>query len=91
MGATNVIGTLIATGLIEKAGRKQLLTQSYAGMAITMAVMAAGFGLPALAAYSGTVALVGTLLYILSFAIGAGPVSGLIVPELNNASVRGEW
>ena len=76
--------------MIEKAGRKQLLNQSYTGMAITMLVMAAGFGLPALAAYSGTIALVGTLLYILSFAVGAGPVSGLIVPEINNAVVRGE-
>jgi len=89
VGATNVLGTLFATGMIEKAGRKQLLNQSYTGMAITMLVMAAGFGLPALAAYSGTIALVGTLLYILSFAVGAGPVSGLIVPEINNAVVRG--
>lgn len=91
VGATNVAGTLVATGLIEKAGRKQLLGQSYFGMAVTMLVMAAGFGLPALAPYSGTIALAGTLLYILSFAIGAGPVSGLIVPEINNAVVRGGW
>jgi hypothetical protein len=51
VGATNVAGTLIATGLIEGAGRKQLLTASYLGMAATMALMAAGFGLPALAPY----------------------------------------
>jgi MFS family permease len=89
VGATNVIGTLIATGLIEGAGRKQLLTASYLGMATTMALMAAGFGLPALAQYSGTIALGGTLAYILSFAIGAGPVSGLIVPEINKEAVRG--
>lgn len=89
VGATNVAGTLIATGLIEGAGRKQLLTASYLGMAATMALMAAGFGLPALAPYSGTIALGGTLAYILSFAIGAGPVSGLIVPEINKEAVRG--
>lgn len=51
VGATNVAGTLIATSLIEGAGRKQLLTTSYLGMAATMALMAAGFGLPAFAAY----------------------------------------
>lgn len=51
VGATNVLGTLIATGLIEGAGRKQLLLSSYLGMATTMALMAAGFGLPALAGY----------------------------------------
>jgi hypothetical protein len=36
------------------------------------------------------IALVGTLGYILSFAIGAGPVTGLIVPEINKEAVRGE-
>lgn len=89
VGATNVVGTLIATSLIERAGRKQLLTQSYVGMALAMLTMAAGFGLHQLAAYSGTIALVGTLFYILSFAIGAGPVTGLLVPEINSARVRG--
>lgn len=89
VGATNVAGTLIATSLIEGAGRKQLLLSSYLGMAATMALMAAGFGLPALAGYSGVIALVGTLGYILSFAIGAGPVTGLIVPEINKEAVRG--
>lgn len=39
---------------------------------------------------SGVIALAGTLGYILSFAIGAGPVSGLIVPEINKEAVRGE-
>jgi hypothetical protein len=51
VGATNVLGTLIATSLIEGAGRKQLLLSSYVGMAATMAIMAAGFGLSQLAAY----------------------------------------
>lgn len=45
--------------------------------------------LPACAC-SGVIALVGTLGYILSFAIGAGPVTGLIVPEINKEAVRGE-
>jgi hypothetical protein len=51
VGATNVAGTLIATSLIEGAGRKQLLLSSYLGMATTMALMAAGFGMPSLAGY----------------------------------------
>lgn len=53
VGATNVAGTLIATGLIERAGRKQLLLQSYLGMAAAMLIMAAGFVLPALQNYAG--------------------------------------
>jgi hypothetical protein len=57
VGATNVIGTLIATSLIERAGRKQLLMQSYFGMAAAMLIMAAGFVLPALAPFAGGEAL----------------------------------
>ena len=31
VGVTNVLGTLIAGGIIEKAGRKQLLSNSFIG------------------------------------------------------------
>jgi hypothetical protein len=65
-----VLGTIIATSIIEKAGRKQLLQSSYLGMGVAMLVMAAGFGLPALQGLSGAIAVLGTLAYILSFAIG---------------------
>ena len=42
-----------------------------------------------LAGLTGPIALVGTLAYILSFAIGAGPVPGLLVPEITAARIRG--
>lgn len=58
VGATNVLGTLIATTLIERAGRKQLLLQSYGGMALAMLLMAAGFVVPALSSYAGELRLV---------------------------------
>ncbi|KAI3668968.1 hypothetical protein L6452_40185 [Arctium lappa] len=32
----------------------------------------------------------GTILYILTYAIGAGPVTGLIIPELNISRTRGK-
>ncbi len=56
-----------------------------------MFAMAAGFALPALQPYAPTIAVVGTLAYIAAFATGAGPVPGLIVPELNPLSTRGAW
>ena len=59
-------------------------------MGLSMLAMAAGLYLPALAGYSGTIALVGTLAYVLSFALGAGPVPGLLVPEITPARIRGE-
>ncbi|GIL92461.1 hypothetical protein Vretifemale_19933 [Volvox reticuliferus] len=90
VGATNVMGTVIAAGLMDRAGRKQLLTNSFLGQAAAMFAMAAGFSLPALQPYAGTIAVVGTLGYILSFALGAGPVPATIVPELNPLSTRGK-
>jgi len=89
VGATNVIGTIIAASIIERAGRKQLLINSYLGQAAAMFVMAAGFTLPALKDLSAPIAVCGTLAYILAFALGAGPVTGLFVPELNSSKIRG--
>lgn len=58
-------------------------------MAASMFAMAAGLGLERMKGLSGPVALVGTLAYILSFALGAGPVAGLLVPEITGPRVRG--
>ena len=65
------------------------MSLSYFGMGVAMAAMAMGFSQPSLAAYSGSVALFGTLLYILSFGLGVGPVPGLLVPEIAPAEIRG--
>ncbi len=42
VGATNVLGTVLAASLIEGQGRKQLLVGSYLGQGVAMLVMAAG-------------------------------------------------
>lgn len=89
VGATNVLGTLIAASIIEKQGRTTLLTNSYMGQAAAMFAMAAGFTIPALKEFAAPIAVCGTLFYILSFALGAGPVTALIIAELNPAKIRG--
>ena len=58
VGVTNVVGTVVAASLMDRAGRKQLLTLSFSGMGLSMLVMAAGLGLQSLAAYAGPIALV---------------------------------
>lgn len=89
IGLVNVVGTIIAGSMIEKAGRVQLLTVSFTGMCISMFVMVAGRSLPQLASSAGTIAFAGTVAYVLSFALGAGPVPGLLVPEINTEQMRG--
>jgi hypothetical protein len=54
-----------------------------------MMTMAAAFVTPALKTVSGTIALVFTILYVLSFALGTGPVPGLLSAELLPTSIRG--
>jgi len=54
-----------------------------------MFVMAAAFGLPALSGIVGPTALVFTILYVFSFALGTGPVPGLLAAELLPVSIRG--
>ncbi|KAK9825443.1 hypothetical protein WJX81_000012 [Elliptochloris bilobata] len=90
VGMSNVVGTVVAASLMDRAGRKQLLTLSFSGMGLSMLIMAVGLGLPSLAPYAGPVALVGTLAYIVSFALGAGPVPGLLVPEITPTRLRGK-
>ena len=58
VGVTNVIGTIIAGSIIEKAGRKQLLTISYSGRAVAMLALAAGSSMAALASSAGGLAAV---------------------------------
>lgn len=89
VGVFNIIGTLLVMAVIEKVGRRSLLIASYAGMAATMCLMGVSFVVPLLKTNSKAITLVGTAFFVLAFAIGAGPVTGLLVPELNDARTRG--
>jgi Sugar (and other) transporter len=68
---------------------RQLLTFSLVGQGLCMLVLAAGFTLKSLASSSGPIALAFTILYVLAFALGSGPVPGLLCAELLPTSIRG--
>ena len=42
VGTINVLGTVVAASLMDKFGRKQLLSTSFTGMGLAMLSMAAG-------------------------------------------------
>ena len=67
VGVTNVVGTVVAASLMDRAGRKQLLTLSFTGMGLSMLVMAAGLGLESLAGYAGPIALVRAIAGLCNF------------------------
>jgi MFS family permease len=89
VGVINVLGTIGAASLIEKTGRKDLLRLSFVGMGACMLTMALGLAVPAAASISGILSFVGTLAYVLCFAMGAGPVPGLLTAELVGNRLRG--
>ena len=55
-----------------------------------MLAMAAGLHLEQLAGLSSVIAITGTVAYMVFFALGAGPVPGLLVPEVTPARLRGK-
>ncbi|PPD76388.1 hypothetical protein GOBAR_DD26691 [Gossypium barbadense] len=88
VGASNVFGSAIASSLMDRQGRKSLLMTSFSGMAASMLLLSLSFTWKVLAPYSGTLAVVGTVLYVLSFSLGAGPVPALLLPEIFASRIR---
>ncbi|KAK3021748.1 hypothetical protein RJ639_045691 [Escallonia herrerae] len=88
VGLTNFAGALCALYLIDRQGRQRLLTGSYLGMAVSMFVIVYAISFPMDEELSHNLSIMGTLLYIFTFAIGAGPATGLIIPELSCSKTR---
>ncbi|KAJ1391442.1 Sugar/inositol transporter [Sesbania bispinosa] len=88
VGASNVFGTVVASSLMDRQGRKSLLITSFSGMAASMLLLSVSFTWKVLAPYSGTLAVLGTVLYVLSFSLGAGPVPALLLPEIFASRIR---
>ncbi|KAL2617512.1 hypothetical protein AAZV13_08G190200 [Glycine max] len=81
-------GSVVAMILMDKLGRKVLLLGSFLGMGLSMGVQviaassfASGFG-------SMYLSVGGMLLFVLSFAFGAGPVPCLIMSEILPSNIR---
>ncbi|XP_058006001.1 probable plastidic glucose transporter 1 isoform X2 [Hevea brasiliensis] len=89
-GLANFSGSLSASYLMEKEGRQKLLIASYLGMAVSMFLVACAINFPIDEDLSHNLSIIGVLMYILAFAIGAGPVTGIIIPELSSAKMRGK-
>ncbi|KAK9268781.1 hypothetical protein L1049_000544 [Liquidambar formosana] len=88
VGLSNLSGSVIAMVLMDKLGRKVLLLWSFLGMAVSMAVQvtAASSYVP----HPGAVYLSvgGMLMFVFTFALGAGPVPGLLLPEIFPSRIR---
>ncbi|CAD5187216.1 unnamed protein product [Musa acuminata subsp. malaccensis] len=88
VGLTNFAGALFALTLMDNQGRRRLLIGSYLGMAVSMFLIVYAITVPLDEGSSHILSILGTLMYIFTFALGAGPVTGIIIPELSSNQSR---
>ncbi|XP_037458189.1 probable plastidic glucose transporter 2 isoform X3 [Triticum dicoccoides] len=87
MGIANLLGSIIAMLLMDKLGRKMLLVGSFFFMAFSMGLQAIGAN-HHLGSASVYLSVGGILLFVLAFSLGAGPVPGLLLPEIFPNKIR---
>jgi SP family sugar:H+ symporter-like MFS transporter len=96
-GLVNILATIPAIALIDRAGRKPLLIVGSAGMAVTLGVMAIVFatagtganGAPLLGHAAAVTGLTAANLYIVAFAMSWGPVMWVLLGEMFPNRMRG--
>ncbi len=92
IGLVNVAMTVVAIWLIDRVGRRVLLLSGTIGMAFALFVVAGTFAIggDTLGHSASIVAVVGLVVYTVSFAIGLGPVFWLLISEIYPARIRGK-
>ncbi|CAA7042664.1 unnamed protein product [Microthlaspi erraticum] len=96
VGAIQVVATAISTWLVDKAGRRLLLTISSVGMTISLVIVAAAFYLKGFVSpdsdmYSmlSILSVVGVVLMVVCFSLGMGPIPWLIMSEILPVNIKG--
>ncbi|KAF3441915.1 hypothetical protein FNV43_RR15830 [Rhamnella rubrinervis] len=88
IGIANLTGSVVAMFLMDRLGRKVLLLWSFFGMAISTVIQAAASSSYASSSYSQYLSVGGMLMFVLTFALGAGPVPSLLLPEIFPSRIR---
>ena len=87
VGIVNVLATILAIFLVDRLGRRPLLLFGTSGCMLTL--IATGVLFIIGARQHGIILLIVILLYIVSFAIGLGPVYWLMAAEVFPTRLRG--
>ncbi|KAE8714140.1 putative plastidic glucose transporter 2 [Hibiscus syriacus] len=88
IGVANLSGSIIAMLLMDKLGRKLLLLWSFFGMTMAMVLQVAAANTFMSGSGSLYLSVGGMLMFVLTFALGAGPVPGLLLPEIFPNRIR---
>ncbi|GMI92739.1 hypothetical protein like AT1G67300 [Hibiscus trionum] len=88
IGVANLSGSIVAMLLMDKLGRKPLLLWSFFGMTMAMVLQVAAANTFVSGSGSLYLSVGGMLMFVLTFALGAGPVPGLLLPEIFPNRIR---
>ncbi|CAH8363968.1 unnamed protein product [Eruca vesicaria subsp. sativa] len=96
VGAIQVVATAVSTWLVDKAGRRLLLTISSVGMTISLVIVAAAFYLKEFVSHDSEMysmlsilSVVGVVAMVVSFSLGMGPIPWLIMSEILPVNIKG--
>lgn len=91
IASTNFLGVMIPVRLVERLGRKWLIYLSCSGMICASIMLSAILVFQEDIGYlSGYISVTLLICYVISFAMGLGPIVGLLTVELCPSSYRGK-
>jgi len=88
VGIVNVVMTVVALRLLDRAGRRTLLFWGVSGISGSLFLLGAAFLLGADSTLASVVAILSLMLFVSSFAISLGPIFWLLNAEIYPLSVR---
>ena len=90
VATVNVLATIIALVLVDRAGRKPLLYWGVGGMTVSLFLLSYAFhNQAALGTQLGIIATACLMLYIICFAFSMGPIAWILASEVFPLRVRG--
>lgn len=88
VGFSNLSGSVFAMILMDKLGRKVLLLGSYCGMTISMGSQVIAASSFVSDYWALCLSIGGILVFVFTFALGAGPVPSLLMSEIFPSRIR---
>lgn len=90
IGLVNVLMTVVAMWLIDRAGRRPLLLTGIAGMILSLGMLGFVFRSSAHHELLASMAVITLMAYVAFFAISLGPIFWLLIAEIFPLQIRGE-
>jgi sugar porter (SP) family MFS transporter len=89
VGIINVLMTVVALRLLDRAGRRPLLFYGVAGMVVSLGILGFGFLSPNPTPALAWISVICVMIYVACFAISLGPVFWLMISEIYPLKIRG--